>query len=242
MLTREDLTTAERWRKLSYDIGWKACHGSAHEPVDALVAWERSGWYDYLRLVDAVGVPRPVFFPSSGQLRHSDLGRVMDWGAGAGRLTPFVLDAAEEVVNVDASPHLLALGPTHKKLACIVASDPTEMTVEGYGQFDLIFSIHVLYSLRPNGVAATIRALATLLKYEGRLVLDIAVKDGGGAHHEDPDPVGLPGGWWVHEARRVANAGDEAGLTLLRQPPPMRPPLRLSHLAEPQLWIWRKDV
>lgn len=244
MLTKVDHETALRWRKLGARIGRRACHGSAH--VESEKAWEVSAYDDMKEICTALRVVAPgeIHDPDGSYVREwwPSLGRALDWGAGAGRLTPWLLVAADEVVNVDASPELLALGPQHERLRSIVCSDPTTCHIDDDGLgFDLIVCIHVVYSMTPDGMMSTVESLARMLKPGGALVIDIPhVNRDRGIHH-DPDPLGLPGGWWAHSGGLVLlSAMADVGLVVERQPVALGPAPSWVDLAPLALWTLRR--
>lgn len=214
MMPDVDVATAELWRKLGRRIGRKACHGAAHARQPE-VAWLASGWDDFKAVCSALGVAAPAFYERSARMRMPDLGRVLDFGAGAGRLVPYLLEASDHVVAADACGALLDECPPGVLHAAITHPED----VRQLGEFETIISLHVLYSMTPDGVAETIRALCGQLAPGGKAVLDIpwTASD---AYHEDPDPEGLPGGWWIHTSQMIRMAVMDAGCRVARAPVP----------------------
>lgn len=234
MLPKADLAAARAWSKLGKQIGRRACHGSAHT-VEPERAWLASGWDDFKAVCVALGAAAPAFYEQSGQMRVPDLGRVLDWGSGAGRLTPYLAEASDGLVCVDACPGLVAecAGDVTK----VVMSDPANLP--SLGMFDTIVSLHVLYSLTPGGMRETIGDLAAVLTPGGRMVLDIPWRPGPPVH-ADPDPVGLPGGWWVHTFVDIDEAAYDAGIGGENEPPPVGADPTWEDLAPLSLWNFRK--
>jgi SAM-dependent methyltransferase len=228
MLPAVDIATAEAWASLAAEIGRKTCHGAAHDPDPA--AWAVSGRADADAVVAAVGRP------------EGQLGTVVDWGAGAGRVAHFMAWWSDQVFMADAAGGLLAdargeAGPGN--LVAVQTLDPAEAAPQG--GCDLVYSLHVLYSVTPEGVRATIEQLGGLLKVGGKLVLDIPWWYAE-PYHKDPDPVGLPGGWWIHTGQTMMNGIDH--LWLRTVPPPLsytNGAPRWSDLTELRLWVWEKQ-
>jgi SAM-dependent methyltransferase len=237
MMPDVDVATAELWRNLGRRIGRKSSHGAAHSRQPE-VAWLASGWDDFKLVCSALGVAAPAFYERSARMRMPDLGRVLDFGAGAGRLEPYLLEASDDVVAVDACSALLDECP--RGVFRQALTDPGDVAL--LGTFDTVISLHVLYSMTPDGVAETVRALCGVLAPGGKAALDLPWT-AGEAYHEDPDPEGLPGGWWVHSSRTLREAADVAGCRVVKAPPP---PAARSWDALARLSLWtivrREDV
>lgn len=236
MLPQADLDSALAWAKLGSEIGAKASHGAAHatDPVERQMRWESSAAAD-LALVEHV---------LGESLRES--WTVLDWGCGAGRLTELLAGRVAWVFAADVcSPVLRWVEDFDRGNVAPVVTELPELAAPA-GSVDLVISLHVLYSVTPDGVRETVRQLASLIPVGGRLCLDIPYRFARDPYHEDPDPVGLPGGWWVHSAQQLMS-GDLAGnlgpgLWLEHAPEPIRSEVPSWSELEPlSLWVWRKQ-
>lgn len=239
MLPSDDAQTADRWADLAGEIGRRACHGSAHT-TDPELAWLTSGWEDAKRIFDALGVAPPQFFANSGQMHVPDLGRVLDYGAGAGRVAMHLAQCADEVVAIDAAPALVMEMANMPGVTPVCVRDPEK--VADFGTFDTIVSLHTMYSMTPDGMAHTVECLGRVLSLGGKMVLDIPYHaKPERSWHGDPDPLGLPGGFWVHQVATITGAADRGGVTVGWVPRPVRV-LAWEELAVPYLWMFRKGT
>lgn len=227
MLPEADLETAARWRELTGRIGAKASHGAAHNPDPA--AWVHSGREDWEAVRAALSAP------------PGPLGVVCDWGCGSGRLEPWIAADAEWVYAADASDMPLGIACARGDVVAPVVTDIPELGAP-WGSCDLVVSLHVLYSLTPDGARETVRQLGRLLKPGGVLVVDIPHWFRANDWHQDPDPDGLPGGWRIHAAKTFLNRIDSR-LWLDHVPEPLRfrPRVapRWNDIAPLALWVWR---
>lgn len=221
-----DLATAERWATLAERIGRKTCHGSAHDPDES--QWAVSGKADAEAVLDALERP------------EGQLGTVLDWGAGAGRVASWVAWWAEAVILADASS--LVIGAAElDNMTAVVTDDPASAAEPK--SLDAIYSLHVAYCLTPEGLRKTIEQLGLLLKVGGKLVMDIPWWHDADPYHRDPDPDGLPGGWWIHTGQTMMNG--ITSLWLRKAPPALYyghgAAPRWSDLTELRLWVWEKQ-
>lgn len=215
MLTATDYMTTDRWATLTARIGRKASHGSAHAP-NPDEAWRMSGALD----VTKIGTRLAALSRA-----HLLAGTVLDYGAGAGRLTPWLTETAREVINVDCSPGSGG--------GCWWAREPATLPPDWRGTIDLAVVLHVLYSVTPPSVATILEQLDAMLAPGGVIVADIPWTTGP-AQWDDPAPDDLPGGWWVHDVGAVGALKDR----VLRIPPPLDPPFAWEQLATPALWVF----
>lgn len=242
MLPEADLETAARWRELTARIGAKASHGAAHDPAPA--AWVRSGgedWDAVRKALDACGGPLGSLPNPDGLVVRPPVGVVCDWGCGAGRLEPWIAGDAEWVYAADVADALG--GVVLDDQVAPVVTDIPELAAP-WGSCDLVVSLHVLYSLTPDGARETVIQLGRLLKPGGMLVVDIPHWFQSEAWHQDPDPEGLPGGWRIHSGKTFLNRVDRH-LWLATVPEPLRfrpgTAPRWSDIAPLALWVWRKQ-
>lgn len=236
MLPEADLESAAAWAKLGREIGAKASHGSAHatDPIEREMRWRASATADLAAIERVLG----------GELQQT--WTVLDWGCGAGRLTELLSPKVAWVFAADVCSPVLGWVEDfeHGNVASVVTELP-EMAAPA-GSIDLVISLHVLYSVTSKGVLETINDLSRLIPVGGRLCLDIPYRFARDPYHEDPDPVGLPGGWWVHSALDLMSgdlSGDlVSGLWLEHAPEPIRSERPSWPELEPlSLWVWRKQ-
>lgn len=229
MLPEEDLATAAAWVAVAERVGAKASHGAAHDPDPS--AWAAAGAADVEAVRAALKRPDGTF------------GVVVDWGAGAGRLTPHLAVQSEWVYAADACGSCLA-GLDEQYPNVGVSATDIPLLAAPVESADLVVSLHVLYSLTPAGVHETIRQLSYLLKPRGFLVLDIPWWLEDRPYHKDPAPVDLPGGWWIHVGMDIMSGWGDEHLWLETAPKPLRYEIggspRWSDLAPLSLWVWRK--
>jgi len=232
MLPERDLHTAREWAIAAHELGRKSSHGSAHKGPKE---WAASAYNDLDRVYDLLDEVTGVTGP-----RPRDLGVVLDWGCGFGRLTGVLAATCKWVFAADASSDAVrGFERTHPNISEVVTDIPALSAPEG--SVDLVVSFHVLYSLTPAGVAEAIRQLAGLLAPHGRLILDIPHHYWGYRHQAGKPEDRLPGGWWIHSFGEVSRAAHAAGLWIEHAPEVLPTGAVWWDLAIPRLWSFARQ-
>ncbi len=178
-----------------------------------------------------------------GEPPDANLGVVVDWGCGAGRLTRVMAEQADWVFAADACPDLLAELDDLPNVGRVLTDIP--LLAGPVGRVDLVVSLHVMPCVTPEGVRESIRMLAALLRPGGRLVLGIPYWYRGETFHKPCKPEDLPGGWRIHTMTSIVSGWQEDRIWLEHAPAPIRlnpgHAPRFSDLAPLSLWVWRKE-
>jgi SAM-dependent methyltransferase len=182
----------------------------ATEPFDAYMARQEA-----LRLTKIV--PR---------LTQQGARRYLDFACGTGRITATVAPLVDETVGVDISESMLGQARRKCPSARFVCADLTRESRD-FGQFDLVTSFRFFGNAQAELRAAALRAIATLLRPGGHLIIN---------NHRNPQA-------FASLLHRMTGGRDELDLThreldrLLREHG-----IRILELHPIALWVFRAKL
>jgi SAM-dependent methyltransferase len=145
-------------------LDYRESHLSKGGPYDVKIAAEPFDAYmarrEALHLTEIV--PR---------LAKEGARRYLDFACGTGRITATVGPLVDETVGVDISESMLAQARRKCPSARFVCADLTRESHE-LGQFDLVTSFRFFGNAQDDLRAAALRAIATLLRPRGHLIIN----------------------------------------------------------------------
>lgn len=149
---------------------------------EAIAAWSRPGATDFLH--PSRGISEDAYWASGKQqaeLLAQDIpagARVMDFGAGDGRVAIPLRDLGYDVTAADGSaPMIDALAANDAELTAIQTDGTDLRTHLGMRKMDAVFALAVLIHLDYEPAEDLIRNLRAIVKKGGTLILDWPVAD-----------------------------------------------------------------